>query len=39
MLSTEFSPRLSVWQQVGADWQCVAYADLNPVWEGRRLLT
>jgi len=31
MLSTEFSPRLSVWQRVGADWQCVAYADLNPV--------
>ena len=31
MLSTGFSPRLSVWQRVGADWQCVAYADLNPV--------
>ena len=30
-LSTEFSPRLSVWQRGGADWQCVAYADLNPL--------
>jgi len=30
-LSTEFSPRLSVWQRVGSDWQCVAYADLNPL--------
>ena len=27
MLSTEFPPRLSVWQRVGADWQCVAYAE------------
>jgi hypothetical protein len=31
VLSTEFSPRLSVWQRVGPDWQCVAYADFNPV--------
>jgi len=31
LLSPEFSPRLSVWQRVGPDWQCVAYADLNPV--------
>ncbi len=31
LLSTEFSPRLSVWQRVGADWQCVAYAGFNPV--------
>ena len=30
-LSTDFSPRLSVWQRVGPDWQCVAYADFNPV--------
>ena len=30
-LPTGFSPRLSVWQRVGADWQCVAYADLNPL--------
>ncbi len=31
VLSTGFSPRLSVWQRVGPDWQCVAYADFNPV--------
>ncbi len=31
VLSTDFSPRLSVWQRVGPDWQCVAYADFNPV--------
>ncbi|MBJ7259847.1 MAG: nuclear transport factor 2 family protein [Chthoniobacterales bacterium] len=31
VLSTGFSPRLSVWQRVGTDWQCVAYADLKPV--------
>jgi hypothetical protein len=31
VLPTEFSPRLSVWQRVGPDWQCVAYADFNPV--------
>ncbi len=31
VLSTEFSPRLSVWQRIGPDWQCVAYADFNPV--------
>ena len=31
VLSTEFSPRLSVWQRVGPDWQCVAYADFNRV--------
>ena len=31
VLSTEFSPRLSVWQRGGSDWQCVAYADFNPV--------
>jgi hypothetical protein len=31
LLSKEFSPRLSVWQRVGPDWQCVAYADFNPV--------
>mgnify|MGYP000011591818 FL=1 len=31
LLSKEFSPRLSVWQRVGPDWQCIAYADFNPV--------
>ncbi len=31
VLSTDFSPRLSVWQRIGPDWQCVAYADFNPV--------
>ena len=31
VLSTEFSPRLSVWQRTGPDWQCVAYANFNPV--------
>ena len=31
VLSTDFSLRLSVWQRVGPDWQCVAYADFNPV--------
>jgi hypothetical protein len=31
VLSTDISPRLSVWQRIGPDWQCVAYADFNPV--------
>ena len=31
VLSTECSPRLSVWQRFGPDWQCVAYADFNRV--------
>ena len=31
VLSTGFSPRLSVWQRTGPDWQCLAYADFNPV--------
>lgn len=30
-LSTDFSPRLSVWQRGAAEWQCIAYADFNRV--------
>ena len=31
LLSTEFSARLSVWRRVGSGWQCLAYAEFNPV--------
>ena len=27
-LSTEYSPRLSVWKNAGDQWLCIAYADL-----------
>ena len=27
-LSPNYSPRLSVWKKISAQWQCIAYADL-----------